>query len=47
MIGVFFGYIGYDQGGQLIKKLKECLNVVVLFDEVRVCYFLSFEFVFL
>ncbi|XP_032223000.1 caseinolytic peptidase B protein homolog isoform X2 [Nematostella vectensis] len=34
MIGAPPGYIGYDQGGQLTKKLKECPNAVVLFDEV-------------
>ncbi|XP_013411526.1 caseinolytic peptidase B protein homolog [Lingula anatina] len=28
------GYIGHDEGGQLTKKLKECPNAVVLFDEV-------------
>ena len=35
MIGAPPGYIGHDQGGQLTKKLKECPNAVVLFDEVR------------
>ena len=35
MIGSPPGYIGHDQGGQLTKKLKECPNAVVLFDEVR------------
>ncbi|CAH3191448.1 unnamed protein product [Porites evermanni] len=34
MIGAPPGYIGHDQGGQLTKKLKECPNAVVLFDEV-------------
>ncbi|XP_077984760.1 mitochondrial disaggregase-like [Glandiceps talaboti] len=28
------GYIGHEQGGQLTKKLKQCPNAVVLFDEV-------------
>ncbi|KAG2457338.1 CLPB protein, partial [Polypterus senegalus] len=28
------GYIGYDEGGQLTKRLKQCPNAVVLFDEV-------------
>lgn len=41
MIGAPPGYIGHDQGGQLTKKLKECPNAVVLFDEVRACYFLK------
>ena len=36
MIGAPPGYIGHDQGGQLTKKLKECPNAVVLFDEVGV-----------
>lgn len=36
MIGSPPGYIGHDQGGQLTKKLKECPDAVVLFDEV--CY---------
>ena len=34
MIGSPPGYIGHDQGGQLTKKLKECSDAVVLFDEV-------------
>lgn len=29
------GYIGYDEGGQLTKKLKDCPNAVVLFDEIE------------
>uniref|UniRef100_A0A915KXB5 Clp ATPase C-terminal domain-containing protein n=1 Tax=Romanomermis culicivorax TaxID=13658 RepID=A0A915KXB5_ROMCU len=29
------GYIGYDEGGQLTQKLKECPNAVVLFDEIE------------
>ncbi|KAM4046780.1 mitochondrial disaggregase [Anomaloglossus baeobatrachus] len=28
------GYVGHEDGGQLTKKLKECPNAVVLFDEV-------------
>lgn len=28
------GYVGYQEGGQLTKKLKQCPNAVVLFDEV-------------
>ncbi|XP_056417035.1 caseinolytic peptidase B protein homolog [Hyla sarda] len=28
------GYVGHEEGGQLTKKLKECPNAVVLFDEV-------------
>ena len=39
MIGAPPGYIGHDQGGQLTKKLKECPNAVVLFDEVRIVFF--------
>ncbi|XP_066018038.1 mitochondrial disaggregase isoform X2 [Pocillopora verrucosa] len=34
MIGAPPGYTGHDEGGQLTKKLKECPNAVVLFDEV-------------
>eukprot|EP00795_Rhopilema_esculentum_P000978 gene978-10749_t len=34
MIGSPPGYIGHDEGGQLTKKLRECNNAVVLFDEV-------------
>jgi len=34
MIGSPPGYIGHDQGGQLTKKLRECSDGVVLFDEV-------------
>ena len=36
MIGAPPGYIGHDQGGQLTKRLRECPNAVVLFDEVGV-----------
>ncbi|KAJ8410854.1 hypothetical protein AAFF_G00188110 [Aldrovandia affinis] len=28
------GYVGHEDGGQLTKKLKQCPNAVVLFDEV-------------
>lgn len=28
------GYVGHEEGGQLTKKLTECPNAVVLFDEV-------------
>jgi len=28
------GYVGHDDGGQLTKKLRDCPNAVVLFDEV-------------
>jgi len=34
LIGSPPGYIGHDEGGQLTKKLKNCPNAVVLFDEV-------------
>lgn len=34
MIGAPPGYVGYDQGGQLTTRLRECPNAVVLFDEV-------------
>ncbi|ORX48554.1 hypothetical protein DM01DRAFT_324906 [Hesseltinella vesiculosa] len=29
------GYVGFDEGGQLTEKLKECPNAVVLLDEVE------------
>ncbi|KAI8990078.1 P-loop containing nucleoside triphosphate hydrolase protein [Pilobolus umbonatus] len=29
------GYVGYDEGGQLTEKLKECPSAVVLLDEVE------------
>lgn len=29
------GYIGYDEGGQLTKKLEKFPKAVVLFDEVE------------
>lgn len=29
------GYVGYDEGGQLTERLKECPNAVVLLDEVE------------
>ncbi|KAE8628306.1 hypothetical protein XENTR_v10007450 [Xenopus tropicalis] len=28
------GYVGHEEGGQLTKKLKQCPDAVVLFDEV-------------
>uniref|UniRef100_A0AAY4ER73 Clp ATPase C-terminal domain-containing protein n=1 Tax=Denticeps clupeoides TaxID=299321 RepID=A0AAY4ER73_9TELE len=28
------GYVGHEEGGQLTKRLRECPNAVVLFDEV-------------
>ena len=34
LIGAPPGYLGYDQGGQLTSRLRECPNAVVLFDEV-------------
>lgn len=34
LIGAPPGYIGFDQGGQLTSRLRECPNAVVLFDEV-------------
>lgn len=34
-IGAPPGYQGYDDGGQLTKRLKRCPNAVVLFDEVE------------
>lgn len=34
-IGAPPGYMGYDDGGQLTKRLKRCPNAVVLFDEVE------------
>eukprot|EP00049_Salpingoeca_infusionum_P010980 m.189715 g.189715 ORF g.189715 m.189715 type:complete len:607 (-) comp14799_c0_seq1:155-1975(-) len=38
LIGSPPGYIGYDEGGQLTKKLKECPDAVVLFDEIEKCH---------
>ena len=29
------GYVGHEEGGQLTKKLTECPQAVVLFDEVE------------
>ncbi|OBZ86031.1 Caseinolytic peptidase B [Choanephora cucurbitarum] len=29
------GYVGYEEGGQLTERLKECPNAVVLLDEVE------------
>ena len=34
-IGAPPGYIGFDSGGQVTEKLRECPNAVVLFDEVE------------
>ena len=33
-IGSHQGYVGHEEGGQLTKKLRQCPNAVVLFDEV-------------
>ncbi|XP_065842377.1 mitochondrial disaggregase-like [Oscarella lobularis] len=35
LIGSPPGYVGYDQGGQLTKQLKECPNAAVLFQKVE------------
>ena len=43
MIGSPPGYIGHDQGGQLTKKLRECSDGVVLFDEVVI--FVRFDLI--
>lgn len=32
------GYVGYEEGGQLTKQLRECPNAVVLFDEIEKCH---------
>ena len=34
LIGAPPGYVGFDQGGQLTSRLRECSSGVVLFDEV-------------
>lgn len=34
-IGAPPGYAGYDDGGQLTKRLRRCPNAIVLFDEVE------------
>ncbi len=34
LIGSPPGYVGHEEGGQLTKRLRECPNAVVLFDEV-------------
>ena len=34
LIGSPPGYVGYDQGGQLTERLRQCPGAVVLFDEV-------------
>ena len=46
MIGSPPGYIGHDEGGQLTKKLRECNNAVVLFDEVGL-YYVNMSFFFI
>lgn len=38
LIGLVFGYVGYDEGGQLIEKVCQKLYLVVLFDEVEKVY---------
>ena len=34
LIGAPPGYVGHEDGGQLTKRLKQCPEAVVLFDEV-------------
>lgn len=38
LIGVFFGYVGFDQGGMLIDKVDQNLYCVLLFDEIEKVY---------
>lgn len=39
LIGFFFGYVGYNEGGQLIEVVCCCFYIVVLFDEIEKVYF--------
>lgn len=36
--GVFLGYVGYDEGGELIEKVCNKLYLVLFFDEVEKVY---------
>lgn len=38
LIGVFFGYVGYEVGGQFIEVVCCWFYVVILFDEVEKVY---------
>lgn len=38
LVGVFLGYVGYEEGGYLIEVVCCCLYFVVLLDEVEKVY---------
>lgn len=38
-IGLFVGYIGYEDGGLLIDVICKIFNCVLLFDEIEKVYF--------
>lgn len=38
-VGVLFGYVGYEEGGQLIEVVCRRFYLVVLFDEIEKVYF--------
>lgn len=46
LVGVFFGYVGYEEGGVLIEVVCCKLYSVVLFDEVEKVYFDVFNILF-
>lgn len=46
LIGVFLGYVGFDQGGLLTDVVCKYLHVVVVFDEIEKVYFDLFNILF-
>lgn len=38
LVGVFSGYVGYEEGGYLIEVVCCCLYFVILLDEVEKVY---------
>lgn len=39
LVGVFLGYVGFEEGGQLMEKICWCFYFVVFFDEIEKVYY--------
>lgn len=46
LVGVFLGYVGYDEGGQLMEKVCCWFYLVVFFDEIEKVYFDVYNILF-
>lgn len=46
LVGVFFGYVGYEEGGYLIEVVCCKLYLVILLDEVEKVYLDVFNILF-